>query len=164
MKLDRVLHLAMAALLGAAALSGCSSNGDDQLVVPESSTSTAVSTDSPDSLAPEELPTAYWPDEPEVGVWYRLDMLDVEQCGYQTLTLPEDTIDTEVFYFNQDADVITLRPQLFDRSLANTNHLPGYGRLNAGGSIDFSGDTVNAIVSYEPTPAETVNELADWCE
>ncbi len=42
--------------------------------------------------------------------------------------------------------------------------MPGYARLTENGSIDFSGDTVNAVLTYEPTLAATVNELANFCE
>lgn len=156
--------------LVALTLTACSSSDDVELTPSEpglnsTSTQSSEANSVAESTPPESLPTAYWPDQPEEGEWYRLDILDVAQCGYQTLTLPGDNGDSPILYFNRDANVASVQPGLhFDRSLADSNHLPGYGRLTSEGSIEFSGDTVNAIVTYEPTPSAVVRELANVCE
>ncbi len=111
------------------------------------------------------LPNDAWPErDPEVGVWYRLEMRDTIDCSIRLLRVPSEA-EAPYFFVATTATPAGLGiGTILKPSPENPATLLGYGRLTPDGNLEFSGDTVNNIVRYERMTEEQYRELGYGCE
>ncbi len=101
---------------------------------------------------PAVLPTQEWPASPEVGIWYRLTLRGVWQCGLAWFSDPP-VPPPGIAYRSVAGEMDRLLASEVWAREENSN-IEGYGRMTAEGDLEFSMDTVNGRTIYAATPAE----------